>query len=342
VRDVLPPGSATAADIRALKNDVLEYKPVKQMVKKQWANGTWGGNVLGLAPSKSQGIRDVGTVAQYRRLLEMGVEGGARPYRLANRMLYRILSRDDDPALLFEYKKAASTNPSSVPWYRDLLQQGVTAALAQAGKSEDPRVRGSAHRIVSNVSRFLRSELAEKPVVRKGSRNILDPDAYPPTVFSVAIIAFMPGLQRERAGFVERLSAYLTNPPPRKTYVIQQGRKVIKPTFHLLGDPLQADSAGRPKDLPFALHWLEVLARLGAFEHSSIAQRIFARLLKDCDETGVWNPGNLRTLPKSSSGLADFACPLEQDTKSVDARKADTSFRLALIAKLLGLNLVYC
>jgi hypothetical protein len=275
-------------------------------------------------------------------MLEMGVPRGSRPYTLADRLFFRILSRDDDPALLFEYKKAAATNEDLVGWSRDAFRQGVTAALAQAGKAEDPRVRGSAHRIVSGVSRFLRSELADKPIVRKGSRNTLDGGAYPPTLFSVAIIAFLPGLQRERAGFVERLSAYLTHPAPKKTYSIQLGRKVIKPTFHLLGEPLQADSSGRPKDLPFALHWLEVLARLGAFQLSATAQRVFARLVRDCDDTGIWNPGNLRTLPKSPSGLADFACPLEHETKSVEARKADVSFRLALISKLLGLNLEYC
>jgi len=64
--------------------------------------------------------------------------------------------------------------------------------------------------------------------------------------------------------------------------------------------------------------------------------------LKDCDETGVWDPGNLRTLPKGQSGVADFACPLEDDVKLLEARKADVSFRLALIAKLLGLQLEYC
>lgn len=341
VRDILPAGSATPADMEALRQEVLEYKTVKQITKKQWVNGTWSGNLLGVAPSKSQGIKDVGTVAQYRRLVEMGVPSGERPFKLADRLFYRVLSRDEDPALLFEYRKAAAAHPDTASWYRDLLQQGVTAALAQAGKRLDPRVRGSAHRIISNISRFLRSDLAEKPIVRKGSRNVLDPDAYPPTVFSVAVVAFIPSLQRERAGFVDRLSAFLTQPASKKTYSIQLGRKILKPTFHLLGEPIQADSSGKTGDLPFAIHWIELLVRLGAFERSATAQRILGRLLRECDEQGVWNPGNLRTLPRSPSNLADFACPLEHSAKTAEARKADVTFRLALIAKLLDLPLEF-
>ncbi len=341
VRDILPPGSATSADINSLRQALLEYKPVKQISKKQWANGSWSGNVLGIAPSKSQGIKDVGTVAQYRRLLEMGVPADARPFKLADRLFFRILSRDDDPALLFEFKKTAATNPEAGNWYRDLMRQGVTAALAQAGYGEDPRVRGSAHRILSGVSHFLRSDLAEKPVVRRGSRNMLEAGAYPPTIFTVATLAFMPRLQRERAGLVERLTAFLSQPAPKKMYVIQIGRKIIKPTFHVLGDPILTDAGGRPKDLPLALHWIELLARFGALGSSTSAQRVLERLLKDCDENGIWDPGNLRTLPKSKSGIADFACPLEEDVKLLDARKADVSFRLSLIARLLGLKLEY-
>jgi hypothetical protein len=262
--------------------------------------------------------------------------------RLADRLLFRVLSRDDDPALLFEYKTAAKTNPAVATWSRELMKQGVAATLARADRADDPRVRGAAHRIVSQISQFLRSELSEKPIVRKASRNILHPEAYPPTTFAVSMLAFMPELQRERAGFVERLGAFLANPAPKRTYVIQVGRKVIKPLFHLLGDPLQADSAGNPKDLPFALHWLEMLARLNLLEATPIGMRVLARLIKNCDGQGVWSPRNLRALPKSSSGLADFAFPLEADLKNPDARRVDVTFRVALIARLAGWTLEYC
>ncbi len=341
VTEILPPGSATAADLHALGEEVVRSKAVTQTTKRQRDTGVWGGNILGLAPAKAQGIKAVGTVAQYRRLVELGVPTDSRPYRLADRVLYRLLSRDRDAALLFEYKQAAKTNPALAVWARALMQEAATAALAHSGRIEDPRVRGSAHRVVTTVSQFLRSDLAAKPIVRKGSRNILHPDAYPPTVFSVAMVAYMPNLQRERAGFAERLGAYLAQPATKRSYVIPVGRKVIKPTFHLLGDPLQADRAGNPTDLPFALHWIELLVRLGMLNSSPTAPRILHRLLRDCDKQGLWSPKNLRVLPKSPSKLGDFAFPLELESRNPEQRKVDVTFRLALIAKLAGWQLEY-
>ena len=132
VTEILPTGSATEADVAQLRQDVAQYKTVKQIVNKQRANGTWSGNILGIAPAKAQGIADAGTVAQYRRLLELGLAPIERPFRIANRLLFRILSRDDDPALLFEYQKAAKNNQLLGEWVRDLMREGVTAALAQA------------------------------------------------------------------------------------------------------------------------------------------------------------------------------------------------------------------
>ena len=74
---------------------------------------------------------------------------------------------------------------------------------------------------------------------------------------------------------------------------------------------------------------------------SPTARRALGRLLKDCDKNGVWAAKNLRAFPKSASGLVDFAFPLEVDEKSVDARRADVTFRLAHLAKLAGLELEF-
>jgi len=320
---------------------LVGYKGVTQTLKKQKANGLWGGNILGIAPNKAQGIKDVGTVAQYRRLLEMGLPHGDRAYRLTDRVFFRLLSRDEDPALLYEHQKAAKTNPDLGPWARDMMREAATASLAHAGLMDDPRVRGAAHKIATRVSQFLRSDLSEKPIKRKASKNILDPGAYPPTVFSVAFVAYMPNLQRERAGFVERLAAFLAKPETKRTYTIQVGRKSIKPTHEILGDPLKCDASGNPKDLAFALHWIELLARLGVLDQIPTAQRILSRLMKDCDSEGVWSPKNLRALPKSTSKVVDFAFPLELDGKTAERRKADVTFRLALIGKLAGWDLQF-
>jgi hypothetical protein len=324
-----------------LREEVRQYKPVIQTLKKQKKTGLWGDNILGLAPNKTQGHKDVGTVAQYRRLLELGVPRDDRAFRLAERLFFRLLSRDEAPELLAEYKTAAKGNATLVVWGREQFREAATVALAQAGMVEDPRVRGSAHRIASLVSQFLRSELSAKPLVRKGTRTILHPDAFPPTTLSVGILAYMPTLQRERAGFVERLCAYLAQPQPRKKYVIAVGRKTLQPTYQLLGNPIEADRNGTAKDLPLALHWIELLVRLGALHTNEIAVRVLRRLLDDVDANGVWAPRNLRSLPKSPSRLADFAFPLEVDAKTSERRQADVTFRLALIAKLAGWQLDY-
>ncbi len=341
VNEILPTPGATPEDRAALLEELAAYRPVAHLIRKQKANGTWGDNILGVDPATWRVGADVGTVSRYRRLVELGLPAGERPFRLADRVLFRLLSRDESPELDFEFKRAAKGNPELGRYARAMMRQAATVALAQAGQVEDPRVRGAAHRIASDVSQFLRSELADKPLIRRGSRTVLHPEAHLPTIFSVGMVAFMPNLQRERAGFVERLTTYLAKPASKRTYVIQVGKRVAKPVFHLLGDPIAADSAGHPKDLPLALHWIELLARLGMLHTSETAQRVLARLLKDCDESGLWMPKSLRTLPRSPSRLADFAFPLEADGKSAAARQADVTFRLALIAKLAGWQLEF-
>lgn len=326
--------------MQALRDEVLTAKTVNLAFRKQKKTGLWGDGILGLGVLRSQSSKDVGTVSEYRYLVENGVPTDQRSFRLADRILFRLLSRDEDPALLFEFGKAAKGSPEVAVWARNLMRQAATAALAHAGYLEDPRVRGAAHRIASDVSQFLRSELAEKPFARKGPKTILHPDANPPTIMAVATIAYMPSLQRERAGFVERLAAFLAAPTSKRPYTVQLGKKSAKPTYYVLGDPLAADSAGRPKDLSFSLYWIELLARLGAINSSPTAQRILARLLSDCDEDGVWNPGNLRSLPRSPSRLAEFILPIEEGT-APESRKVDVTFRLAMIAKLAGWSLEY-
>jgi hypothetical protein len=325
----------------ALRQEVVASKQVALAFKKQKKNGTWGDGILGLGVQRGATARDVGTVSEYRFLAELGVPTEERAMRLAERVFFRLLSRDEDPSLLFEFAKPTKGNLEQAMWARGVMRQGATAALAHAGHIEDPRVRGAAHRMATDISAFLRSELVEKPFIRKGARTILHPLANPPTMLAVATIAYMPSLQRERAGFVERLGVYLAQPAPKRPYAIQTGKKAVKPMFQVLGDPLVADSAGRPKDLPLALHWIELLARLGQINSSPTAQKILSRLLSECDGQGIWNPPNLRTLPKSPSRLAEFYFPLESDSKDPDQRKVDVTFRLALIAKLAGWALEY-
>lgn len=323
-------------EVEAARLAIAESKLALAVVKKQKDTGVWGGNIMGLGPSPKDGIKEAGTVTQYRRLLQLEWPREGRPYRLADRVLYRLLSRDEDPTLLFEYQKLVKAEPIAVGWARGVIREAASAALAEAGYLEDPRLRGAAHKIASAISHFLRSPLAEKPFLRSGAHTVLHPEAYPPSWYSVAMMAAMPNLQRERAGFTERLGAYLAHPAPKKSFVVQIGKKVARPAHLLLGDPIVADAKGHPKDLPLALHYIELMARIGALHFTPVATRVLARLLKDCDEQGIWHPKNLRSQPKLVSRIPQHAFPLVPEGKSQESKQVDVTFRLGLIAKALG------
>ena len=331
----------TAEDIQADEDSVLDSKPVQAVIKKQKDNGVWGGNLLALAASAKDGIKDVGTIPQYRRLLQLGVPRSARAYKLTERVLFRLLSRDEDPFLQFEFAKLSKDSAAAMELAREHMREAASAALAEAGYIEDPRVRGAAHKIATSVSAFLRSPLAEKPFVRSGAKTILHPEAHPPTWYSVAMIAAMPNLQRERAGFTERLGQYLGTPMSKKTFVWQVGKRVLKPELLLLGDPIEADAKGNAKDIPLALHFIELLARISALHTNPVATRVLARLMSECDDEGVWRPKALKAAPRTTHKVTHHCYPLQVESKQVDSRLVDVTFRLALIARLLGWPLEY-
>ena len=339
--ELAPPGYAAPETVEAARLAIVESKTAVAVTRKQKDTGVWGGNLLGLAPSVAQGIKDVGTIPNYRRLLQLEWPRGTRPYKLADRVLFRLLSRDEDPALLFEFQKQSKSDPDAEIWARRVIREAASAALAEAGYAEDPRLRGAGHKIANAVSQFLRSPLAEKPFVKAGKQVALHPEAHPPSWYSVAMLASMPNLQRERAGFTERLGHYLAQPAPKKAFVAIVGKRTVKPQHLLLGDPIEADAKGVPKDLPLALYYIELMARMGALPWAPVATRVLARLLKDCDETGRWAPKNLRSPPKPLDKITYHYYPLHLDTKTPEGREVDVTFRLALIAKVLGWQLEY-
>jgi hypothetical protein len=250
-------------------------------------------------------------------------------------LLFRLLSRDADSKLLFEFAKYGWSEPGVEPWVREMVREAAAAALAQSGFDEDPRVRGAAHSTATQISTFLRSELVTQPLVKAGGGWILHPQARPPTVFSVALLAHLPAVQRERAGLVERLGVFLAQPVGSRAFGVRCGKKVLKPTPVLLGDPLKVSSSGQTDDLPLALYWMELLARLGTLGMSASAPKLWARLSKDCT-AGVWHPKNLRGLPRRVSPWSYHVFPLEGDAKTVEKRQADVTFRMALVARLAG------
>lgn len=330
---------ATIAE--ALRAAVLS-EPVSSVTQRQQENGLWGSNFLAFAEAPKEGIAEVGAVAQYRRLLQLGVPTTTRPFRLADRILFRTLSRDDDPVLYGEFFEGTEDDPDTAEWYRNLIREGVAAALAEAGREDDPRLRGTAHKIISAVSAYLRSELVADPLLKRGGNSWqLHPEAAPPSWWMLAMLAAMPTLQRERAGFIERLGSYLAAPPLERSFMVTAGKTSIRPMHLLMGDPIEFDAKGQLKDVPLALHFIELLVGIGQLHVSPSAQQALAQCLADVDEQGIWHPKNLRSQPKASSPITYHYWPLVPDDGELISRQVDMTFRLALIARRLGWHLEY-
>ncbi|HYK83162.1 MAG TPA: hypothetical protein VEU55_08470 [Gemmatimonadales bacterium] len=346
--EIVPESARDPERLAALEDAVRHYKLAQAIARKQRPNGLWGGNLLAPGPSKAYGWTEIGTVYQYRRLLELGWPPFERPFRDADRFLFQLLSRiePDDPdkavaqralELLVEFQRPARNDPGLGRWARQLGREAAACALARGGHLEDPRVRGTAHTVASNISLFLRSTAVDKLFKKAHGKTVLDPAASPPTIFAIEMLAFLPPVQRERAGFIDRLGAYFSVPAPRRAFFVLAGKKPLKPTFELLGDPLRADAQGHVSDIPFAVYWLELLARLNLVRQIPSASRVLARLYSECDAQGIWSPKSLRALPKATSPLTAHYFPLEGPGKSPAQRQTDITFRLALIAKLMGL-----
>jgi hypothetical protein len=346
--EIVPTAEQDPERLAALREAVLAYKPAQAIARKQKATGLWGGNLLAPTPSKAHGWAEVGTVYQYRRLRELGWPPFERPFREADRFLFQLLSRIevDDPdkavaqralELLVEFQKPARTDPGLGRWARRLGRDAAACALARGGHLDDPRVRGTAHTVASSISLFLRSEFADKLFRKAHGKTVLDPGATPPTIFAIEMLAFLPPVQRERASFMERLGTYFSSPAPRRAFFILAGKKLLKPMFELLGDPMRSDAQGHVSDIPFAVYWLELLARLNLVRRVPSASRVLARLYSECDDQGIWSPKSLRAMPKATSPLTAHYFPLEGPGKSPAQRQTDVTFRLALLAKLLSI-----
>jgi hypothetical protein len=119
------------------------------------------------------------------------------------------------------------------------------------------------------------------------------------------------------------------------------GKRTVKPQHLLLGDPIEADTKGMPADIPLALHYIELLARMGALPWAPVATKVLSRLLKDCDDNGIWHPKNLRSQPKALNKITYHYYPLHLEAKTTEGKEVDVTFRLALIARLLGWSLEY-
>jgi len=276
----------------------------------------------------------VGTINAFRRLLEYGWDKDSPPLLRARRVLFRLLAEDDDPAFLFEFAREGHDDSDLAHRGRTILREAAAAALAQAGYEGDPRLRGAARRILDRIDAFVRSPLGHKPWVRVGNKQVLAPEAAPPSIYALGMLVHMPLFRSENHVQLDRILHYLSQPQPRQELTQLFGSHIVAQPHLVLGDMLPNRNVA-DADVPFALSWLELMARLGFLRRNEGWSKLFERFLDDRDRDLVWHPHKGMAMPRSSNPFVWPAFPLERMT-SGDERWTDVTFRLGLIARLSG------
>lgn len=325
-----------------LGNLPYTFQPAQRLAVAQGADGVWNGAMLTVPPQRGEEFENVGTVHAVRRLVEYGWEKVSPPIHQARRVLFRLLADDNDPWLLFEFAPSPGRRmePEVLAAMRQTLREAAAAALAQAGFEADPRLRGAAHRILARVFDFLRSPLAEKPWMRVGNKQVLAPEAAPPTAHMLHMLAHMPLFRNEHFEEMEALYRWLERPLPRQEKIQLVGKTLHPVPRYVLGDELPHRNAVE-SDVPAALGWLELVARLGFLRRNENWFKLHERFIDDCDRDGVWHPHKGLVTPRSSNPWCWASYPLEP-SRAGDERWSDVTFRVGLIARLSGrqINLI--
>jgi hypothetical protein len=290
--------------------------------------------MLGIPSSRAEHFEGIGTINAVRRLMEYGWDKDSPPLIQARRVLFRLLAEDDDPEYLFEFANGKAPDEDTSRRARAILREAAAAALAQAGYEGDPRLRGAARRILERVTGYLRSPLAQKPFIRVGNQHVLPPEAAPPSIYALLMLAHMPLFRTEHHEAMELLYHHLSQPLPRQEPIQLCGKTVIAQPHLVLGDHLPNRNAA-DEDVVQAVTWLELMARLGFLKRNDNWSKLFDRFLDDRDAEGVWHPHKGMAAVKSTNPFVWPMYPLE-DHPSGDERWTDVTFRLGLIARLAG------
>ena len=318
-----------------ITNLPLAYRPALELAIQSAVDGVWNGAMLTLPSQRAEHFEGIGTIPAVRRLLEYGWDKEAPPLVHTKRALFRLLAEDDDPAQLYELRPTrGKVEEEFLQMQRQLLREAAAAALATAGFESDPRLRGLARRTIDRIAEFLRSPLAEKPWIRVGNRQVLHPDAFPPSIYALHLIAHMPLFQSEHYEAMELLNAYLARPLPRQDAVQQVGTKLVPIPNAVLGDQLPHRNAVEA-DVPAALSWLELMARLGFLRRNETWTKMYERFVDDCGRNGIWHPHKGMAMPRSANPYAWPMFPLEV-AHGGDERWCDVTFRVGLIGRLSG------
>lgn len=324
----------TPADAEKVASLPLTHRPALLLAVQQAPDGTWGGGMLSVPSQRAEHFEGVGTIPAVRRMMEYGWNKDTPPLVHARRILFRLLAEDDDPSFLFELRGKHAPDEDTVRRGRVLLREAAAAALAQAGYEGDPRLRGAARRILNRMADYLRSPLAQKPFIRQGNQHMLAAEACPPSIYAVTMLAYMPLFRAEHHREMDALYQHLTQPQPRQEAVQLCGKLVLPVPHLLLGDNLPHRNAA-DADVPYALYWLELMARLGYLKRNEVWAKLFERFLEDRDREGVWHPHKGMAVARSTSPHVWPMYPLEEQHAG-EERWTDITFRLGLIARLSG------
>lgn len=309
------------------------YRPALLLALQQGIDGTWNRSMLALPSIRSERFEGVGTITAVRRLLEYGWDRDSPPLIHARRALFRLLAEDTDAEYLYELT-AKNQDEDTIRRGRAILREAAGAALAQAGYEDDPRLRGVARRVLERVVGYIRSPLGQKPWIRVGNQHVLAPEAAPPSIHALVMFAYMPLFRTENHEAMDRLYQFLTQSLPRQEALQLCGKKVVSQPHLVLGDQLPNRNAA-DADVPSAIAWLELMARLGFLRRNENWLKLFERFLDDRDENGVWHPHKGMAAPRSTNPFVWPMYPLES-ALSGDERWTDATFRLGLIARILG------
>jgi hypothetical protein len=302
------------------------------LVMQQDSDGTWPGGML-TVPSGA-GVVGVGTIPAYRRLLELGWDPETPALSSTKRLLFRLLAEDEDPSYLAELMPS-QPDEDLIRRGRRMLREAAAAALAQAGYENDPRLRGAARRITDRIGAYLRSPLAQKPWIRLGNQHVLPAEVAAPSFHALVMLAYMPHFRSENHEVMDRLFTYLSQTWPRQAAVQQVGAHLIEQPQLVLGDYLATRNT-MDGDMPSALAWLEIVARLGYLKKHEGWLRLFERLLDDRDRKGIWHAPRSVVMPELVPAWSWPVMPLEDHADPAVAASVDVTFRLGLIARVSG------
>lgn len=326
---------ARTPDVSSRDVDWLPYshRPAIKLSVTQSRDGAWNGSILSVPGRHATDFANIGTIPAVRRLAEYGWSTDSPPLILARRLLFRLLAEDNDPAFTFELG-TKTRDDDLVRRSRGVFREAAAATLAQMGYENDPRLRGAARRILERTVTYLNSPLGEKPWMRVGNTHVLAPESAPPSIYTLTMLAHMPIFRHEHFSGVERIYDWITQPLPRQEALQLFGKKMVSQPHLIMGDVLPHRNAV-DADVPFALMWLETMARLNFLRRNDGWMKLYERFVDDRDRAGVWHPHKGMERPTTTHPWAWSTFPLD-DGVTAEAKWADVTFRIGLIGKLLG------